>query len=283
MITAYLIGIWSGDLYVRFALMIVAAGVFVAYFAVAIWRGRHHAVRAFLAAGAGAPEAPWGMRLLAQSWAPLIIVYVVAMYARDRHRCLGRGNGQRGVLPGGRSCRGRGNTDCRLSRRPPHVPARPAPRRPASERRGRRIASSGGPAGSSFSCSQCCSCFTCSASTSSPVRKTGSARGSRRLVFDVGVVVLVAYVFWELAIAAINRKLVEDNARRCTRGNRRDQGEPIDDPAAALSTGAADRDRRHRRPDDPLLARRRISARCSPAPGSSAWPSASARRPSSRT
>ena len=52
-VTAYLIGIWSGDLYVRFALMIVAASVFVGYFAVAIWRGRHHAVRAFLASGRG--------------------------------------------------------------------------------------------------------------------------------------------------------------------------------------------------------------------------------------
>ena len=59
MITAYLIGIWSGDLYVRFALMIIAASVFVAYFAVAIWRGRHHAVRAFLSAG-GRPGSALG-------------------------------------------------------------------------------------------------------------------------------------------------------------------------------------------------------------------------------
>ena len=154
MVTAYLIGIWSGDLYVRFALMIVAASVFVGYFAVAIWRGRHHAVRAFLATGAGGPEAPWGMRLLAQSWAALIIVYVVVMYLATDHRRLGGGSGQCGVLPGGRSRRGRGNTDCRLSGRPPHVPARPGRSAPDPRRRGRRTASSGGPAESSSSCSR---------------------------------------------------------------------------------------------------------------------------------
>ena len=48
-----------------------------------------------------------------------------------------------------------------------------------------------------------------------------------RLVFNVGVTMLVAYVLWELAIAAINRKLAEETPPDAARRGRRDEGQPI--------------------------------------------------------
>lgn len=209
LITAYLIGIWSDDLYVRFALMIAAGGVFVAYFAVAIWRGRDHAVRAFLSTGAGGPQATWMMRLLGQSWAPIIIVYVVAMYVATVIAALA------GISVNAVSFLGAvlvvvvgiPVVDCLvgllMARRSQSAASGSEVPRLGNRvfRRASRIII--------LILSLLIVFHLLGVDLISNAQDKLGARIAR-LVFDVGVVVLVAYVLRELAISAINRKLVQE-------------------------------------------------------------------------
>jgi moderate conductance mechanosensitive channel len=209
MITAYLIGIWSGDPYVRFALMIVAGGVFVAYFAVAVWGGRHHVARAFALASEGGADAPWGMRLIARAWAPLVIVYVVAMYVATVLAALA------GIAVSALSFLmavlvvvvGMPVADSLiglfLSRREPAAPSATGTPRSANRvfRRAARII--------------ILVVATLIVFHLLGVDLVAGARSTlgtwvSRVVLDVGLVVLLAYVFWELAIATIDRKLAQE-------------------------------------------------------------------------
>ena len=60
--------------------MIVAVGIFVGYFVVVIWGGRHHAATHSYRWARTGWRRLLGMRLLARSWAALIVGYVVVLY-----------------------------------------------------------------------------------------------------------------------------------------------------------------------------------------------------------
>jgi small-conductance mechanosensitive channel len=80
LVAAYLLGIWSGDVHTRLLLMMVASTVFLIYSARIVWGGRQHASHAFLSTGDGGEASGWPMRVLAYAWAPLVIAYLVLFY-----------------------------------------------------------------------------------------------------------------------------------------------------------------------------------------------------------
>ena len=79
-LVAYLIGLWSENGHLRLLLMAVAGAIFVGYAVTLIWRGRQHAAAAILSTGEGSGSSSWPLRGLAYAWAPLVIVYMVAVY-----------------------------------------------------------------------------------------------------------------------------------------------------------------------------------------------------------
>jgi hypothetical protein len=79
-LTGYLIGIWSENGHLHLLLMAVAGAIFVGYSVSVIWRGRQHAAAAILSTGEESGSSNWPVRGLAYAWAPLVIVYVVAVY-----------------------------------------------------------------------------------------------------------------------------------------------------------------------------------------------------------
>ena len=75
---AYLLGFWSGDPHVRLLLMGIAGLVFSAYAAVQVWNARGYVAEAFLSTNG--PPVAWPLRVLAYAWAPLLIAYIAAVY-----------------------------------------------------------------------------------------------------------------------------------------------------------------------------------------------------------
>jgi small-conductance mechanosensitive channel len=79
-IPAYLISLWSGDPHARMLLMAVASGVFSIYAGWQVWSTRHYVAEAFVSSDEDGRPVGWPMRALASAWAPLVIAYLAAVY-----------------------------------------------------------------------------------------------------------------------------------------------------------------------------------------------------------
>jgi small-conductance mechanosensitive channel len=177
-----------------------------------IWRGRHHAAAAFLSVGPDGRQPPIGMRMLARAWAGLIAAYTVVLFAVTIAAALAEApvnalsflgallivtiglpvvDGLIGLVLS-RHARAGAEAEATSFRQTPRV-----------LRRAARIV-----------VAVVAALIVLDLLGVNLVTAANQTLGgwAVRLVFNIGMTVLVAYVLWELAIAAINRKLAEDAA-----------------------------------------------------------------------
>jgi small-conductance mechanosensitive channel len=202
-IPAYLIGLWSGDQHVRMLLMAVASGVFSIYAGWQVWRTRQHVVAAFVSSGDDGKPAGWPMRALAAAWAPLVIAYLAGVYLYATALALagapigiGRAVAALFGVMVGVPVLDRLVGYFLKSRRTVDSPAAVKGLQGTVVRRAARIVLFVGAILIVFSSLGLASLAT-------------ERLGTRliRLTLDIGLVVLIAYVLRELAVAWINRRL----------------------------------------------------------------------------
>jgi small-conductance mechanosensitive channel len=202
---AYLLGMWAADPHVRLLLMLIAGALFVTYAAMVVWGGRQYASHAFLSTGEDGGGSGWPMRVLAYSWAPLVIGYMVLVYLAALVAALaGTPLGITQALAVliiavvvvpvldrlvGLAVQSRGSVN-------PLDPTAPPGHQNLVLRRAARI-------------------VIAVLAILAVLGIFGLAAAARQtfggwlmeLVFNIGVVVLIAYILRELTIAAINRRL----------------------------------------------------------------------------
>jgi small-conductance mechanosensitive channel len=202
---AKLFGVWSENTPLETLLLSVSAALTVGYSIFVVWGGRAHAAHAFLAPGEDGEPAYWPMRAVAYVWAPAVIVYllavlVIATFSRLAGTPIGIGRPVAALLfmiavvPVLDRLVGfllaRRNSANALD------PTAPKGHQNRVIRRAARILI----------------VVLAVASVFNVFGLTGLAEeqfGGRlvKLVFDIGIVVLVAYVLWEVTLTAINRRL----------------------------------------------------------------------------
>jgi small-conductance mechanosensitive channel len=205
---SYLLGLWSEDPHLRMLLMAIGGGVFVAYAAVVLWKGRQHAAHAFLTTDEGGEAPAWPMRALAYVWAPAVIAYMAAVYLAAIVAALAgtpigvtRGLAALIVVVVAVPVIDRFVGIAFASRRsgPATDPLAPAGRQSFVLRRALRI---------TIVVAAILIVLTMFGVTAAARQTFGG--WLVQLVLNVGVVVLVAYVLQEVTVAAINRRLAMD-------------------------------------------------------------------------
>jgi small-conductance mechanosensitive channel len=217
LLAAYLIGLWSGERDVRLLFAGAAGAVFVAYFATSVWQKREHLPKARLAHGEAGADDGWGSRLLAKSWPVLIIAYAIVLYLAMLVAALaGASVNALSFLAA-------------LLLVVVGVPAANAIVEIILSRRSRSNAVDGDRPRLEARVSRRAARIVIAIVTLlilvrlfgvDLIAAANDTLGAwaARLILDIGLVVLVAYVLWELAVAAIDRKLAAEKAEASAHG-----------------------------------------------------------------